>query len=139
MNRLFAALAIVSLTGPVYGQTKSEPPGVNPPSASGGARAAPTPSSTDRGMALMSARVLNTGALLGGAGVESSVKAAAGIYYVTFGRDLTDCASVATSTNAFDINYAITTYQNTLTVYSYRSGNQALQNSDFSLITYCDR
>ncbi|WP_271200093.1 hypothetical protein [Methylopila turkensis] len=90
-------------------------------------------------MALMSARVAISGESLGGAGVVSSTRAAVGIYYVTFGRDVTGCASVATSTNAFDINYTITTYQNTLTVYSYRSGNQALQDSDFSLITYCDR
>lgn len=93
----------------------------------------------DLGMAIMSARVQNDGVLLNGAGAISSVRTQAGVYEVTFGRNIEECAPVTTSTFVIGLSYVVVTRDSTATVITLDNRTQAYRDSNFSIILYCHK
>ncbi|GLK81267.1 hypothetical protein [Methylopila turkensis] len=89
LNRFAAtALLLGAFVAPALASDQNEP---RP-----GAKASPTPSASDLGMALMSAAVRGDGLLVRGEGADGAGRLSVGAYEVNFGRDITNCALTAT-------------------------------------------
>ncbi|MFD1702018.1 hypothetical protein ACFSCV_03280 [Methylopila henanensis] len=137
----FAATALLlgAVVAPALASDRNDPPAR--------AKASPTPSASDLGMALMSAAVRMDGSLVRGEGAQSAVNLAKGAYEVSFGRDITNCALTAT----IGVVEAFDTPPSLFAVVSPRAGdpsavflrildvNGTLTNGPFHLTVFCGR
>lgn len=120
------------------GASAGEQPRVLPQPSLGALGPAAAPG--DLGSAIMSAMVGADGALLSGAGALASSRASAGIYFVTFGRDVTQCVFAVTSTNALGVTpVAQVSDPNLVAVYWYYDRNSSFIDAGFYIVAYCDR
>jgi hypothetical protein len=130
-----------SQTGPAGVRGATGAPGAT--GATGPAGAAGAPGSSGLSASVDWARITEAGTLESGHGIVGSERPGAGVYYVTFDRDITHCALTATahSANFGRIVNEVLPFEEAnatrVAVLTYNNPAQKSENAPFSIVASC--